>query len=796
MREKCEAGVLQASLLLDGEDRILEGNREVEIFLERPLEEVRKASLREVNPMLYGTLKDLLAKTRRGRGVENYAMAYRLGKRLLRLSVSITPYPLEALGSTGSMVTITTTLPGAAQEPRRRGAAQLAMPLPEGVGDTRGFLERVADPAFLLDREANLVYVNAAMCRVLGHTEKEVLGRPLSFFLAREKAKKTLEYLAETVQATPWRGELEFKRPDGTVSVVAVTVLLWGEGEEAAMLGLGRDVTSEARLERERDEELRRVWSLLDSTASPLLCFTPDYRVTLISGPAEELLDISRDRAIGATLGELFPPEAAETVTSLAESVVMEDGEREATVTLKVRRKRKEMRLLARPAYRVGGRTREYVMVLEEVTGESEETRALRERLESLEWRERVFRWAAGSGDEEEFLGHGLEFLEDLTGYAAGAAFLLEEGGLVLRSDRRLGEEERGKFRRLDLRPGSARLCRERGVFLVQAQGGVPREGWEEVASALERPDVTATLFREKRWRSLLVLVLRSGEEVAGALTLADVTPEKVDEVGEGLLETLGREMGEAIYAIRGRSAARERADEEPGAGLPGDVEAAGGEGKGGDPVRQVDSQGGGPPSGTALRAPTGEEHYYLKIARDARGGDRLPDHLNSPKGGGVDRPVLSPRGIDLAAVVRDLRDYYSRRGRAQEIFLELEEDLPRVHVDKRLLQEALMCLLDNAFRYSPPGSPVVLGVERWGDEIILRVEDQGPGLPEEVVRELSGVDEGEPVGTRECKVGSLLVCRRFVRSMGGELSFKVVPGEGTVSYIRLPVLPFVSEVS
>jgi two-component system sensor histidine kinase MprB len=107
------------------------------------------------------------------------------------------------------------------------------------------------------------------------------------------------------------------------------------------------------------------------------------------------------------------------------------------------------------------------------------------------------------------------------------------------------------------------------------------------------------------------------------------------------------------------------------------------------------------------------------------------------------------------------------------------------------------MCLLDNAFRFSPPGSPVVLGAERWGDEILLRVEDQGPGMPEEVIREITRADaEEESFRVTGRRAKSLLVCRRFVRSMGGELSFKAAPGEGTVAYIRIPVLPFVSEVS
>lgn len=785
MREREDSGVLRASLLLDGEDRILEGNRDAEVFLERPLEEVRKVSLREVNPTLHAALKDLLAKTRRGRGVENYAMAYKLGKNLLRLNVSITPYPLEALGSTGSMVSITTTLPGGAGKTPRPRSSQLSMLVPEAVGELRVFLDGIVDPAFLLDDQVGIMYANAAMCRAMGHKADEVLGRPLSFFLAHERSKKTVEYLAETVRATPWRGELEFKRPDGTVSVVAVTVMPWEGGGEVTMLGLGRNVTSEARMKKERNQELRRLWSLLESARSPLICFTPDRRVTLISSTAEELLGVPKDRAIGTVLEELFPAEVRDRVKVLVEDALALGEEKEATVTLKMRRAAKELRMVVRHAYQVRGKTREYALLLQESGGEASELEELRKRVEALERHREIMEKAAESADWEGFLGHCLELAGEIVGYEAGAAFLVEKGLATLEAVR--GLEERGleSFRNIALRPDYRRQCREEGLLRVTVHGGVPREGWEQVASLLEDPDQLAGLLGEKRWRSLLAIPLRTEGTVVGALAL--VNPR--EEAGEGewkKLEAIGRDAGEAVRVMRMRLASRGKAV--GGAAVPEPVEAE--EGRPADPGREE----GGSARGDLH---DGGKHDYLQIARLSREGEDPPDLLAAPGEVPVPRAVLSPRGIDLASMIKDLRDYYARRGRGGEIFLELEDDLPRLHADKRLLREALMCLLDNAFRFSPPGSPVVLGAERWGDEILLRVEDQGPGMPEEVIRELSrpeGVEESADDTGRRAK--SLLVCRRFVRSMGGELSFKAMPGEGTVAYIRIPVLPFIGEVS
>lgn len=792
MQEREGGAALYASLLLDGEDRVLEGNRDAEVFLEKPLERVRKVPLQQANPALYAALKELLAKTKRGRGVEDYALAYKVGKRLMRLNISISPYPLEALGATGSLVTITT--PGPRYVPEKRGTAKVEEAPPVAFGamerNIREFLDGLPEPAFLLDRESVCVYVNQALCVAVGRKEDELVGRPLSFFLAREKAKKALDYLPEAVHAAPWRGELEFSRPDGTTSFIAVTVSILGEGEEALLLGLGRECTAEARINRERDDELKRVWSLLENAEAALVCFTPDFRVTLISRSAEELLRTTRDRAIGTPLPDLFPPAAREEVSALLQRLVSGEVIEGAELRVEDRKEARVLSLQGKQAREARGRKREFILLMREVTGEGSTAAAMEDLLKETRRRERVLETAVRSVGVDDFLERCLALLEEELACTSAAAFLLQDGRAALRAWRNLSGEERGALRELVLRSGYARICQGLRVLTVTVRGGVPREGWDEVMSCVEKPDALLPVLRERRWRSLAVIPLRGGEGDAGFFALADCDAEKLAGFGEASLAALGEATAAALLSLQERVASEKEEAEEESGGAPGNAVPA--------PTGDI-SENAGRGVAEALAEDreleaAREEHDYFEIARRLKGRGEAVDALPLWSQGAPDRAVPSAKGIDLAALLMDLKEYYSRRGSGSNIFLELDEDLPRIHTDKKMLREALMCLLDNALRYSPRGSPVVLGAERWGDEVLLRVEDQGPGIPPEVVKQV--MQEGEGGEVRRKRAKSLLVCRNFVRAMGGELSLKGKPGEGTTAYIRLRLLPFVRDAT
>jgi signal transduction histidine kinase len=51
---------------------------------------------------------------------------------------------------------------------------------------------------------------------------------------------------------------------------------------------------------------------------------------------------------------------------------------------------------------------------------------------------------------------------------------------------------------------------------------------------------------------------------------------------------------------------------------------------------------------------------------------------------------------------------------------------------DRLVLCEALTNVLDNAIKYSPDGATIAIRVERIGDQALLAIGDQGPGIPPE----------------------------------------------------------------
>ena len=59
---------------------------------------------------------------------------------------------------------------------------------------------------------------------------------------------------------------------------------------------------------------------------------------------------------------------------------------------------------------------------------------------------------------------------------------------------------------------------------------------------------------------------------------------------------------------------------------------------------------------------------------------------------------------------------------------VDFPDDLPPIQTDAAQLQRALVNVLENALKFSPPDSPVLLRAESRDGDVVFRVEDQGPG--------------------------------------------------------------------
>jgi two-component system, OmpR family, sensor histidine kinase KdpD len=124
-------------------------------------------------------------------------------------------------------------------------------------------------------------------------------------------------------------------------------------------------------------------------------------------------------------------------------------------------------------------------------------------------------------------------------------------------------------------------------------------------------------------------------------------------------------------------------------------------------------------------------------------------------------------------------------------IALDLPADLPLVMVDATLIVQILSNLLENAAKYTPPGTTVTISAAAREKHISLVVADDGPGLPpgdpERLFEKFQrGRSESNIVG-----VGlGLAICRAAARLHGGEIHAKDNPGGGARFEITLPVEP------
>ncbi|HWY96018.1 MAG TPA: two-component system sensor histidine kinase KdpD [Steroidobacteraceae bacterium] len=115
--------------------------------------------------------------------------------------------------------------------------------------------------------------------------------------------------------------------------------------------------------------------------------------------------------------------------------------------------------------------------------------------------------------------------------------------------------------------------------------------------------------------------------------------------------------------------------------------------------------------------------------------------------------------------------------------------NLPLVRIDALLIERVLVNLLENASKYTPPGSRIILAAEVIADQLSVSVADNGPGLPagrEEAVFQKFTRGERESA-TPGVGLG-LTICRAIVESHQGKIVATHRPGGGARFTFTLPL--------
>ncbi|MCS7014684.1 MAG: ATP-binding protein [Gemmatales bacterium] len=146
----------------------------------------------------------------------------------------------------------------------------------------------------------------------------------------------------------------------------------------------------------------------------------------------------------------------------------------------------------------------------------------------------------------------------------------------------------------------------------------------------------------------------------------------------------------------------------------------------------------------------------------------------------------IDPRPEDLASLLRDLAEFVSPSLRQKGIELQtfFPADLPLVHLDRDMFQQALLNLIINAEQAMPQGGLITIQVERLPGHIRLSVIDTGEGMGPDVLEQIfrpffSTRRNGSGLG--------LPTAKKIVEAHGGHITVQSEPGRGTRVDIILP---------
>ena len=143
----------------------------------------------------------------------------------------------------------------------------------------------------------------------------------------------------------------------------------------------------------------------------------------------------------------------------------------------------------------------------------------------------------------------------------------------------------------------------------------------------------------------------------------------------------------------------------------------------------------------------------------------------------------------DLSDIVRNALDLLGKQIAGNPVRVDIAPDFPPVPVDFALMVQTLINILDNAVKYSPPGSPIDISAGEDGTTAHLEIGDRGIGIP---IEELTRVfDKFYRVQRPEKGSGSglgLSICKGIVEAHGGKIYARSRPGGGTVIALELPL--------
>jgi len=141
----------------------------------------------------------------------------------------------------------------------------------------------------------------------------------------------------------------------------------------------------------------------------------------------------------------------------------------------------------------------------------------------------------------------------------------------------------------------------------------------------------------------------------------------------------------------------------------------------------------------------------------------------------------------DILEDVADIYEFVALEKRIQVVIQPIEEEL-LWSLDRKRIKQVLGNLVDNAIKFSPSDTTVIMAAERKSQELVISVLDQGPGIPaSEVNRIWDRLYRGDKSRTTKGSGLGLAIVKSIVEAHDGRVAVSLEPNRGLRFSIYIP---------
>lgn len=169
---------------------------------------------------------------------------------------------------------------------------------------TRDLIAHASDGILISERDGRYSEANEAMCRMLGMTEQEILGRTAADFVAPEDAERIARWRSSLSEGHSPIMELNLRRKDGSYIPVEASASILPDGRFEAFI---RDVRERKLVEEAAARAQAKIEGIISIAADAIISIDADQKITIFNQGAEHTFGWTKDEAIGKPMDMLIP---------------------------------------------------------------------------------------------------------------------------------------------------------------------------------------------------------------------------------------------------------------------------------------------------------------------------------------------------------------------------------------------------------------------------------------------------------------------------------------------------------